>query len=276
MNTTVFADLDLARRLERAEAQSNARFVEARARLFPQSGACWIEVAGAYAMFDGPSSPLTQTFGLGLFETPTHGALERIESFFRERRAPVFHEVSPVAGLPLLTLLNERGYQPVEFSSVMYRSIEAGAGLGAALNERIRVRVAVREEWGVWTETAVRGWSESPELCGFLRDAGRICAEREDGLCFLAEQEGRPIAAGALVVCGGVALLAGACTVPEGRRQGAQLALLDARLRYAAARGCDIAMVCAQEPGGASQRNAERHGFRLAYTRIKWQGRLAG
>ncbi len=68
----------------------------------------------------------------------------------------------------------------------------------------------------------------------------------------------------------GVALLAGASTVPEARRRGAQLALLDARLAYAAERGCDIAMMCAQ-PGSASQRNAERQGFRIAYTRIKWR-----
>jgi hypothetical protein len=74
-------------------------------------------------------------------------------------------------------------------------------------------------------------------------------------------------------LCDGVGLLAGASTVPEGRRQGAQNALLDARLRYAAQHGCDLAMMCAL-PGSASQRNAERHGFRIAYTRIKW--RLAG
>ena len=49
----LFADLALARRLERAEALSSARFVEARAQLVPESGACWITVAGAYAMFDG-------------------------------------------------------------------------------------------------------------------------------------------------------------------------------------------------------------------------------
>jgi hypothetical protein len=67
-----------------------------------------------------------------------------------------------------------------------------------------------------------------------------------------------------------VALLAGACTIPEARQQGAQLALLDYRLRYAADHGCDLAMMGAQ-PGSASQRNAERHGFRIAYTRIKWQ-----
>ena len=68
----------------------------------------------------------------------------------------------------------------------------------------------------------------------------------------------------------GVALMAGASTIPRGRRQGAQLALLDARLRHAAAKGCDLAMMCAL-PGSASQRNAERHGFRIAYTRVKWK-----
>ena len=73
--TYSFSDLDLARRLERAEAESGARFVEARARLFPQSGAQWIEAAGAYAMFDGVASPVTQTFGLGLFQTVTGAAL---------------------------------------------------------------------------------------------------------------------------------------------------------------------------------------------------------
>ena len=56
----------------------------------------------------------------------------------------------------------------------------------------------------------------------------------------------------------------------EARRQGAQLALLEERLRYAASRGCTIGMMGAA-PGSGSQRNAERHGFRIAYTRTKWQ-----
>src|SRR5262249_24595045 len=85
----LFSDLALARRLERAEAQSNARFVEARGLLYPESGARWIEVAGAYAMFDKPAhetspSPATQTFGLGLFRKVTSHDMERIEQFFQE------------------------------------------------------------------------------------------------------------------------------------------------------------------------------------------------
>ena len=67
----MFSDVELSRRLERAEAHANAQFVEARARVSPASGAGWTEVAGTYAMYDGPRSPVTQTFGLGLFEEPT-------------------------------------------------------------------------------------------------------------------------------------------------------------------------------------------------------------
>jgi len=55
----------------------------------------------------------------------------------------------------------------------------------------------------------------------------------------------------------GVALLVGASTVPAARRRGAQNALLSARLAFAHARGCDLAVMGAL-PGSASQRNAER------------------
>jgi len=61
-----------------------------------------------------------QTFGLGLFEPITSSELEEIENFFRGRDAPVFHEVSPLAGIALFGLLNGRGYQPVELTSVMH------------------------------------------------------------------------------------------------------------------------------------------------------------
>src|SRR5437868_6186703 len=97
----IFADLDLSRRLERSEATGGARFVEACSRLSPESGARWIEIAGAWAMFNGPGSPVTQTFGLGLFAETAASDLDRLEAFFHERSAPAVHEVSPLAGLAL-------------------------------------------------------------------------------------------------------------------------------------------------------------------------------
>jgi len=58
----------------------------------------------------------------------------------------------------------------------------------------------------------------------------------------------------------------------------AQLALLERRLQDGFANSCDLAMMGAL-PGSISQRNAERHGFRIAYTRTKWsngQGTVPG
>jgi hypothetical protein len=54
------------------------------------------------------------------------------------------------------------------------------------------------------------------------------------------------------------------------RRRGLQGALLQERMRYAAEHGCGLAMMVA-EAGSNSQRNAERKGFRVAYTRLKWK-----
>lgn len=265
-----FSDLALACRLERGEARGNAEFVEARARLFPDSGAQWIDVAGAYAMFDGPSSPCTQTFGLGLFDAVTAADMDRLEAFFKERAAPVFHEVCPLADSALLALLNERGYQPLEFTSVLFRPLGRGARFAGPAGDRIEARLARDDEQDRWAELAARGWSASGELVDFIKVVGRISAAMPCGHSFIAYLDGQAIATGALNICDGVAQLAGASTVPEGRRQGAQLALLDARLRYAAQHGCDLVTMGAR-PGSASQRNAERHGFRIAYTRIKWR-----
>jgi hypothetical protein len=265
-----FADVSLARRLERAEALSNADFIEGRARAFPDKGATWKEIAGTYAMYDGRSSPVTQTFGMGMFQPLTERELKAVEQFFLDRGAPVCHEVSPHADSSVLPLLNDGGYQPIEFTSVMYRPISKESPLLAATNDKIRVMLTGPSEADLWAEIAFKGWSEFGELADFLHDVGRVNARRDNAQSFLAVLDGRPIATGLMNIFDGVALLAGASTIPEGRKKGAQLALLEERLRYAAQHDCDIAMMCAL-PGSASQRNAERHGFRIAYTRIKWQ-----
>lgn len=267
----IFSDLALSRRLERAEARGGADFVETRALIFPKSNARWIEVAGAYAMYDGATSPVTQTFGLGLFETVSSDHMNAIEEFYQEFEAPVLHEVSPLADISLATLLAERNYHPMEFTSVMFRPLRPGIHLSIPIAERVQVRQIRDDEHELWAQTSSNGWAdELPGLADTIAELAQVVARRPNGLSFLAELDGRPVGTGALCISDGVALLAGASTIPEARRSGVQFALLDKRLNHAAELGCDLAMICAL-PGGASQRNAERNGFRIAYTRVKWQ-----
>ena len=265
----VFCDLALSRRLERAEACSNARFIECRARLDPALGAEWIEVGGAYALYDGPRSPCTQTFGLGLWQMPASQDFEKLESFFTARGAPVLHEVSPMADAELLPALVERGYRPMELSSVMFLPLLTRDQTQAEGTDAIPVTITTPGEAGLWARTATEGWRDFAEIADLMFDLMRVFASKTDAHTFLVELAGQPIAAGALSIHDGVALLAGASTIPEWRGRGVQRALLKARLDFAAKADCDLAMMGAA-PGSRSQRNAERNGFRMAYTRIKW------
>ena len=259
---------ETCRRLERAEGGANAACVDARRDVHPHVGAAWIEIGGVYAMFDGVASPLTQTFGLGIFDRIRDAELDRLEAFFSERNAPTFHEVSAFAPPEMLNLLSIRGYAPIEASTVL---VLPTTDLPQADDGPVTVREAREAESGLWTGVAAHGWSsESAQLGTFIEDLGAVMTRARGVHCFLAELDGEPIAAGTLNISNGVALLAGASTIPAARRRGAQRALLRARLDFAAARGIDLAMVVAQ-PGSASQRNARRQGFRPVYLRAKWQ-----
>lgn len=264
----MFADRELAKRLEAAEGYACAQFAEARKRVFPDTTSTWITCAGATVVFDGIDAPTTQTFGLGLYEELTPAALDEIERFFFDRGSEVMHEVCPFAGVATFDVLCAHGYRPFEISNVMYRTVEKSED---PLPANTRVRIVEQNDAEVWSEVSARGWThDHPEYEEFVRGLGVISVAREQSPCFLAEIDGVPGAAGALVLHEGVALFGGAATVPELRRRGLQAALLQERMGYAAEHGCDLAMMVA-EAGSNSQRNAERKGFRVAYTRLKWR-----
>lgn len=267
----IYADLSLAQRLERTEARAKADFVETRARIQPDFGAEWIKVGGAYALFDGIESPLTQTFGLGMFEETTAEHLEAIEDFFKERQAPVFHEVSPMGDQAILALLAERGYRPIELTSVMFRELDFSSSFDVTVGSDIATRKIQDSEADLWAATAARGWATVHEsLADFMLTFGKIAARTRHGHPFVAEIDGEVVGAAGFGIYDDVCILAGATTVPEARNRGVQNALLSARLDFASRQGCKLAIICAL-PGSQSQKNAQKNGFNIAYTRIKWQ-----
>jgi hypothetical protein len=265
-DSELFASHSLSQRLERAEGMANAAYIESRAKLALTSTPEWIDVSGTYAMFDTPDSPVTQTFGLGMFGEATPADLDRIEAFFASHSAPVHHEISPLADPSVWPLIAERRYAPFEFTSVLYMDLRNAQISKPSNSTGVQARIATPAEAETWTRTAAAGWGQSPDLSDFMQTVFNT-----EGISpFIAEKDGRPIATGGLNIQNGVALLAGASTIPEARQQGAQRALLAARLQYSIEAGCEIAAMGAL-PGSASQRNAERSGFRIAYTRTKWR-----
>src|SRR5262249_35205982 len=154
--------------------------------------------------FDTPNSPVTQTFGLGLFQTVTETDLEQIEGFFLAHGAPIYHEISPLADIKLPPLLTQFGYQPFEFTSVMFRPIDSTAYQPIRQNERIKARLIRDDEQETWAQVAARGWSEFKEFAHSISELMMINSKRSGGLAFLAELDGRATAAGMLSICDGV------------------------------------------------------------------------
>jgi hypothetical protein len=261
------AELTLARRLEACDAWGNARSVSALAGLYPDVGAATMPVAGGYAMYAGPDSPLTQAIGLGMDGPAAATEVDRLEEFYRTRDTPVHVEMCPLADQTLHALLAERGYRVEERSCVLARPLSAGEPDGP-IASGVQVRIPLREESELWVRTVAAGMTGDgpvPEpVLAFFSTVTRMPGVT----CFLGTLDGQPAGGGVLGISDGVAALFGGGTRPPFRNRGVQSALVRARLAFAAAQGCDIAMVIT-EPGGVSQRNMERQGFRVLYTRSK-------
>jgi len=201
---------------------------------------------------------------MGLYGEVTSDDVDRVEQFFRSRGVSSTVVLSPLADVSLLAPLGQRGYRIAEFNSVLIRRIGAPEPftpcVGIAL-DRVSAETAA-----LWRRVIARGFSD---VVPVSEDVFEGFASLPGSLDFLA-RIGDTVVGG----CGGriisearIAALCGTATLPEFRRRGVQSALIALRLHEAALAGCEYAVVSTQ-PGSGSQRNMERRGFRVAYTKV--------
>jgi len=267
----VFADIRLAQRLEAAEAANARGCVPAVA------GAATLEIAGGCAIFAGAESPLTQAVGIGLTGPVSRAEVVEMEAFFRSRGARVAVDLCPLADPGLLEMMGARGYHVTEFNNVLVKRL---AGLEIVATPR--VRRATLAEADIWSQAVGRGFFEQAELTTAEMDVGRAIFAMAGAMCYLAcgpadgaagsaggptRSAGAPAGGGALAIYGGLATLFADSTMALFRRQGLHTELIIARLNEAVAQGCDMA-TASTLPGSGSQRNYERLGFEVAYTKV--------
>jgi hypothetical protein len=246
-----------ARRLEAAEAAN------ARGCMGSGADAAVLEVAGGIAVFTGADTPLTHAVGIGLNGPVSAEELDRLEDFFRSRGARPAIDLCPLADLGLLPQLAERGYRLTEFNNVLARRL---AGVEMTLTPR--VRRTRPDEIDLWSHTVGCGFFETGHLTAQEMDVGRAICAMPGALTYLAVHEsGAPAGGGALAIHSGLATLFADSTLAAYRRQGLHRELISARLNEALVEGCDLAMVTTL-PGSISQRNYERAGFHVVYTKV--------
>lgn len=261
-----FVDLNLARRFEMAEAIACRSCAEAFHRQHPEFPVAVEEIAGGYAVFAGVDSPVTQALGVGLHGEVADSELDRLRDFFRTRGAAAAVELCPLVEMSLYERFAKRGFQLLEVSDVLFRKLSAEDSQPGVPRADVTVRRAASDEAKLWTQTVARGFAEHFPVTQPILDVmeGFFPAAH----CFIALVNGTVAGGGAVSAHEGVCGLFGASTLPEFRGRGVQTALLLARLAWATAQGCDVAVSIAQ-PRSTSHRNIERQGFRVAYTRTK-------
>lgn len=279
-STPLFCGIDLATRIEAAEAQLIVAATEA-ARQRAGVDALALPLSGGYACFAGENAPMNKVVGLGFHGVPDADAWGAVERAYADRGAPVQVELSNLADPAVATALSQRGYQLVGFEHVLGLPIPGERSDGEEADAQtppapaaIEVRPCHPDEIDAWVDVVVEGFAH-PDGVGvashedFPRDVVDQAMrdfQSAGATAYLALCDGVIAGGGSMRLTDGVAQLTGAATVPSYRRRGVQAALLATRLADAAAAGCDVAVVTTA-PGSTSQKNVQRNGFHLLYGR---------
>lgn len=264
--TTMLCDLELARRLEEAESFASETFALSLSRRRPDVGVAVEPLAGGRAVFAGPGSPLSEAKAMGLYGPVTEADLDRLETFYFSRREPCRVFICPMADPSLVDGLGRRGCRLFGFENFLAMPLLPDAAEPPATSG-IEIRRADPDAADLYARVVAPNFAgpgaaadEHHDLIATMFGMGPYSS------AFLAYVDGQPAGGGAVLIHRGVALLAGAATLPPYRNRGVHAALHHARLAVARRSGCDLAAQSA-EPGSTSQRNAERRGLRVAYTR---------
>ncbi|MBB6097334.1 GNAT superfamily N-acetyltransferase [Deinobacterium chartae] len=262
---------DLATQLETAEALHLEAQVQALRTLRPQLPARTLPVGGGIAALTDPAygRKLNHVCAFGMGQEVTEADLLALEALYHPHGLAVEVDLCPHAHPTALRALAARGYRATSFSQTYACPLDANA---AHLSPDLEVRPLHPDEAGAFVAASSEGFAAqpNPRPLELLEVLARCALLRADSTAFVALTGGE-IAGTAAVArldleAGPVAFLYIASTRPDFRGRGVQAALLRARLAHARQQGQQLAVLTTRV-GNASSRNAERAGFRLAYTR---------
>jgi GNAT superfamily N-acetyltransferase len=269
VTSQLLIDHALVRRFEMAGAADLTAMLESSRATGHYPDAVAQPIADGVAVWFSPGNVVNGAFGLGMDAPVTESDVDALVAFFRARGEAPSIDVCPYADSSLISLLSARGFTPAGFETVLCQSLplaDADDRARPSASERVAVRMAhTPEDRETWAQLEARGFMDEK-----VDDGGRVLARaiaaRDDAMHFIGYLDGEPAGTGMLTIRDGWASLNGDATLPSMRGHGVQSAILAERLRVASSSGCDLAWIEAT-PGGVSERNQQRAGFRIAYTR---------
>jgi GNAT superfamily N-acetyltransferase len=164
-------------------------------------------------------------------------------------------------------MVKDRGYAIAELNNVLFRKLDPAEKFPLA-PPGCEIRRGLPEEAAALSSIVERAFfpDGAPEA---YRGLIAPLYQMEGAVAFAACWEGKMVACGTGLVIPEhrIFALGGAGTMAEFRGRGLQTTLLRRRMSVAAEAGCEYAAVVTQG-GSASQRNCERLGFCVAYSKV--------
>ncbi|MBC7835251.1 MAG: GNAT family N-acetyltransferase [Phycisphaerales bacterium] len=269
-DTGLFVEHSVARLIETALLEQQARYMVATGGPEPAPGTGLLRIGSAQAGFRGVGHPSNRVTAFGMSEPVTPDQIDAAEAFFRERAEACRVDACPLADQSLFDLLRLRGYTLNSLTNVLVRTCPSPHE-DLSSTDGVVVRRIGPESAEVFSQTLTKGFHGDQEPPPVYRGIAKLCFSIPEARPMLAEIDGRPVGGGTVEFIGEVACLYGAATIEAFRKRGVQTALLRHRLKLVrdeAATGSAIRVVMIQtRPGSESERNIVRAGFRLAYTR---------
>ena len=165
----------------------------------------------------------------------------------------------------LAARLADAGARPLEPVAVLYTAAEP-----AEVPAAPELRVVGPEEALHFGHLHLEGHGVPAGIRSLDAPGVAAVVAREDVRAYIASLDGEDVAAGVLFLHDGDASAANASTVERFRGRGCQTALLARRLTDAAHAGAEL-FSALTTLGSPSQRNMERAGLRVAYTKTVWR-----
>lgn len=268
----------LAYTMEAAHGWCIGEYAHSVSRARPDTNAAVMPInTGRCICADSP--PFNFAVGLALGQPITSDEFAEVECFFRQRGLLPRIDLTPYSHPSLAALLQQRGYVPAEYTTVLSRGLDDDFS-DIPLPDDVSIRWARAADCDTWANVVVR--------CFFVADPGP--ARRSNlaalfrvpnplNLIAFVEAEIAAVAGGMIPgeladdgtshAMPGVAVLYGSAVLPAFRNRGIHCALVRLRLERARDAGCGIAAVSAT-PGSASERNLIRCGFTPCYEKVTY------
>lgn len=255
-----------ARRMEAAEEFGALRYAQALQPNHPGWDIRCEEFGGGHLVFIERTSLVGRAHGLGFSGQVTPEDIEHVVDFYFRHEADAQVDVCPYADPSLFESLNHCGFQVAEFNQTLARWIGSDESF-APSSKDFEIREVATHEGAEWSGVLAQVFfgDQADHFEHFFQP----WTSQQHDLCLGAFIDGKMVggAAGLIVPEHRMAGFFGAAILPEFRGRGIQSALLQERLKRTQQAGCDLAVTLTM-PGTTSQRNAERAGFRTAYTKV--------